>query len=90
MFPDRSGVGSTAVEGRGLDGVVDGFLPDGIGVFAVEAKEAEIGLHGVATTEGLMDEELGAGRERVFVAAGNLGGDDLAGKGAVGVHRKAG
>jgi hypothetical protein len=24
----------------------------------------------------------------VFVAAGNLGGDGLAGKGAVGVHRK--
>jgi hypothetical protein len=73
-----------------MNGVVDGFFPDGVGVFAVEAEEAEIGLHGVTAAEGLMDEELGAGGEGVFVAAGNLGGDDLAGKGAVSVHRQAG
>jgi hypothetical protein len=35
-----------------------------------------------------MDEDLGAGEERVFISAGYLGDDDVAGEEAIFVHGK--
>jgi hypothetical protein len=83
LGPDGGGVGRAIGEGGGGDlGGGDGFA-EGVAVFAVDAEEAEVGLHGVAAAEGLVNHHLGVGVERGFVAGGNLGGDDFAGEDAV-------
>ncbi|MEJ1972945.1 MAG: hypothetical protein WDM96_10945 [Lacunisphaera sp.] len=60
-------------------------LADRVGVLAVEAVEAGVGLDGVAAAEHLMDEHRGVGEERVLVAGRNLRRVDVAGQGALAV-----
>ena len=62
----------------------DGFA-DRVAVLAVDAEEAEVGLHGVAAAECLVNHHRRVGGEEGLVAGGDLRGGDVAGEDAVAV-----
>ena len=78
-----SGSGAPSASVAALTVLSATCLADGVAVLAVDAEEAEVGLHGVAAAERLVDHDLRAGGTAVLVAGGNLRGGDFAGEGAV-------
>ena len=85
LRPHGLGVGRAVRKCAALDGLVLHRLADGVGVLAVETVQAGVSLDGVTAAEDLVDEDLGAGEQRVLVAGGDLRGGDFAAEDAFAV-----